>query len=137
MDRELVLLKVSSLQRCLSRIEEKRPINAQLLAENYDLQDIISVNLERAIQICVDISSHILSDFPDRPPETMGETFSALSQKHIIPKELAESLRKSVGFRNISVHQYHKLDWGIIYKIITKYPDDFKEFAGCVLRYNP
>jgi uncharacterized protein YutE (UPF0331/DUF86 family) len=136
MDRELILLKVSSLQRCLSRIEEKRPVNSQLLTENFDLQDIISVNLERAIQICVDISSHILSDFPDRPPETMGETFSALSQKHIIPKELAESLRKSVGFRNISVHQYHKLDWEIIYKIITHYPDNFKEFARCALRYN-
>ena len=135
MDHELVLLKISSLQRCISRIEEKRPNSAQVLMENYDLQDIISINLERAIQICVDISSHILSGFPDRPPETMGESFPALSQKHILPEELSQNLRRSVGFRNISVHQYHKLDWEIIYKLATDHLDNFKEFAKYVVLY--
>lgn len=135
MDHELVLLKISSLQRCISRIEEKRPNSAQVLMENYDLQDIISINLERAIQICVDISSHILSDFPDRPPETMGESFSALSQKHIIPEELSQNLRRAVGFRNISVHQYHKLDWEIIYKLAADHLENFKEFAKCAVLY--
>lgn len=50
----LVMRKIESLQRCLKRIEEKIPLSAPALASDLDAQDIISVNLERAEQQCVD-----------------------------------------------------------------------------------
>ena len=37
MDHELIVLKLSSLQRCISRIEEKRPNSAQALMKNSTL----------------------------------------------------------------------------------------------------
>jgi uncharacterized protein YutE (UPF0331/DUF86 family) len=53
----------------------------------------------------------------------------------VISTELAERLRKAVGFRNISVHEYEKIDWEIVYSICTKHMKDFREYAAGVMVY--
>ena len=137
MDTDIVLVKLDSLQRYVSRVEEKTPSNVELLKNDYDIQDIISLNLERAVQISVDIAAHILSAKDISTPATMGEAFTALSEVNVISAELAERLRKAVGFRNISVHEYEKIDWEIVFSICTKHMKDFREYAAAVLvHYN-
>jgi uncharacterized protein YutE (UPF0331/DUF86 family) len=59
MDREVVEQKLESLRHCLRRIEVKCPTDAQTLATDPDLQDIVSLNLSRAVQVCVDIGAHV------------------------------------------------------------------------------
>jgi hypothetical protein len=49
MDREVIDQKLESLRRRLSRIEAKCPGDADLLMANLDLQDIIALNLSRAV----------------------------------------------------------------------------------------
>lgn len=60
MDRHLIEEKLESLRRRIRRIEEKCPASAKTLISNWDLQDILSLNLTRAIQLCVDIAAHII-----------------------------------------------------------------------------
>lgn len=67
MDRDIILRKLDSLARCVSRIEHKRPTTLDELNESIDLQDILSINLERAIQVSVDIGAHLPS--PTCPPK--------------------------------------------------------------------
>ncbi len=59
MKREIIDLKFDSLRRCLERIESKKPFQLEDLESNFDLQDIVSINLERAVQNSVDIASII------------------------------------------------------------------------------
>ena len=132
MPSDVIQNKLESLRRCLLRLEQKRPGSSEILASDYDIQDIISINLERAIQISVDIAAHILADSEQKPPGTMGETFTALSNTGIIKMDLADRLRRAVGFRNISVHEYQRINWEIVYSIITENLDDFKEFMKAV-----
>jgi uncharacterized protein YutE (UPF0331/DUF86 family) len=61
MDNDVIANKIERIRRCITRVELKCPGSANQLAEDYDLQDIISVNLERAIQSCVDIATHIIA----------------------------------------------------------------------------
>lgn len=49
MDETIILLKIISLERCLRRIQGKTPADRATLAEDLDCQDIIALNLERAI----------------------------------------------------------------------------------------
>lgn len=132
MPSDVIQNKLESLRRCLLRLEQKRPDSPETLVSDYDLQDIISINLERAIQISVDIASHLLAESEQKPPKTMGGTFTALSEAGIIDKNLAINLKRAVGFRNISVHEYQKIDWKIVYAIITNNINDFKEFMKSV-----
>lgn len=41
------------------RIESKQSFDAEQLADDFDLQDIVSLNLTRAVQMAVDIGAHI------------------------------------------------------------------------------
>ena len=71
-----------------------------------DLQDIVSLNLSRAVQISVEIGAHLIAGMEVPPPDTMGQTFDLLAQESVLNNELASSLKKAVGFRNIAVHNY-------------------------------
>ncbi len=110
MDREVVEQKLESLRHCLQRIETKCPADADTLATDFDLQDIISLNLSRAVQLCVDIGAHLISGMDVPPPDTMGQTFDMLAQAGVLNAELAHSLKKAVGFRNIAVHNYDAIN---------------------------
>ncbi|MBR1403717.1 MAG: DUF86 domain-containing protein [Treponema sp.] len=132
MDTDVLNNKLESLAKCVKRIESKMPQNLEQLENDIDMQDIIVVNLERAVQICVDIASHILLDYEQTAVQSMAENFTALAKHSVIPAELAESLAHAVGFRNIAVHQYQSLNWAVVYSIITKNLTDFRSFAGYV-----
>jgi len=56
----------------------------------------------------------------------MAESFERLSEKKIIPTELAQNLKKAVGFRNLSVHAYDKIDWHLVWNILE---GDLKDLA--------
>jgi len=129
MDKDVVLNKLESLRRCLKRIQDKTPASLELLIQDYDLQDIIVLNLERAIQTCVDIGLHIISTSEAPIPESMAQTFEILRKEGLLDQITAERMSKSVGFRNTAVHAYQELDWNIIYTIITKHLDDFSAYA--------
>ena len=129
MDETVILSKLDALSRCIARIRVKTPTSVDALTDDFDCQDIISINLERAIQTCVDIAAHILADRNIPAAATMAEGFDLLCKQEIIPEALATRLKKAVDFRNISVHAYQTIDWNIVYSIITKRLDDFPEFA--------
>ena len=132
MDREVVEQKLESLRRCLQRIETKCPQDADTLAADFDLQDIVSLNLSRAVQLCVDIGAHIISGMNVPPPDTMGHTFDLLAQSGMLTTELAHNLKKAVGFRNIAVHNYDAINWYIVHSIARNHLADFTEFAKVV-----
>ncbi|MHB8523808.1 MAG: type VII toxin-antitoxin system HepT family RNase toxin [Limisphaerales bacterium] len=134
MDPELSQEKLESLRRCLRRIVEKRPATAEALVDDYDLQDIIALNLERAIQICVDLAAMLIADRELTPPETMAGSFDCLQQAGVLSATLAERMKKAVGFRNIAVHSYQRIDWRIVFEICHRHVADFETFAGVIHR---
>ena len=114
MNSLVIKTKIESLRRCLVRIESKKPITLEDLLQDIDTQDILALNLERSVQLCVDIANHVLSSLDDTPAMSMTESFERLSEKKIIPDELDQNLRRAVGFRNLSVHAFDKIDWQLV-----------------------
>ena len=117
------------------RIQDKFPADAAELQNNFDLQDIIALNLSRAVQLTVDIGSHIISTMNMPTPETMGQTFEILAQQNVLPVNVADQLKKSVGFRNIAVHNYEAINWQIVHSIVSEHLKDFTEFAKGVAHW--
>ena len=132
MDREVIEQKLESLRRCLRRIETKCPADARTLVTDIDLQDIVALNLSRAVQICVDIGAHLIASMETLPPDTMGQTFDVLAQEGVLNNVLATNLKKAVGFRNIAVHNYENINWIIVHNIVRYHLADFTEFAKVV-----
>lgn len=134
MDSVVVAEKLEALRRCIRRVEERRPLSADELRASVDLQDIISVNLTRAVQLCVDIASHVLSGREQVVPQTMGEAFDGLVAAGVLPSEIGTRMRKAVGFRNIAVHSYQAIDWDIVYAISREGLEDFRQFAAAIAK---
>jgi uncharacterized protein YutE (UPF0331/DUF86 family) len=134
MDREVVEQKLESLRRCLLRLEDKCPSAPEILAGDLDLQDIVALNLSRAVQISVDIGAHLIAGMNVPPPGTMGQTFDLLQQENLLSNEIATNLKKAVGFRNIAVHNYEKINWLIVHSIVKYHLDDFIQFAKMVTK---
>ena len=133
-DKKVIGEKLISLNRCLERIKLHTPTSVETLQNDFDAQDIISLNIQRAVQISVDIAAHILSEQLHEQAPTMAETFLTLARYGVLDSQLASRLAKAVGFRNIAVHEYDTLDMNILYSIITKEIGCFYEFADTVLR---
>jgi len=129
LDREVIEQKLESLRRCLQRVADKCPPDPETLGREPDLQDIVALNLTRAVQLCVDIGAHLIAGMEVPPPDTMGQTFDVLARADVIPENLAMQLKKAVGFRNIAVHNYEEIDWTIVHTIARHNLGDFAEFA--------
>jgi uncharacterized protein YutE (UPF0331/DUF86 family) len=137
MDPLIVAAKLESLRRCVVRIETRRVATAGDLVADVDAQDILALNLTRAVQLCVDVALHVLADGDAPPPETMGEAFAALAQAGAISEALARRMRAAVGFRNLAVHAYQAIDWAIVHRLTYDGVDDLRAFAAAIARLIP
>src|SRR5262249_49632508 len=99
---------------------------------NFDLQDILALNLSRAIQLCLDIGAHVIADLDVPAPETMGQTFDILADAGLLEESLATRLKKAVGFRNITVYNYETIDWSIVHSFARNRLGDFLDFAKVI-----
>ena len=124
---------MDTIGRCIERIESKKPFTAQDLNRDFDLQDIISVNLERMVQAAVNLSALIISKSSFPPPLEMAEGFETLKAMGYIDETVCARMKKAVGFRNLIVHEYEKINWQVVFFISENHLDDFRVFVRQVL----
>ena len=83
--------------------------------ERHDLWlDGVKYLFVTAIEACVDVAQHICSSERFGPPDTNADAVRELGRRGIVSTELADSLGRAVGFRNVLVHQYTTVDDDIV-----------------------
>ena len=132
MTNDVILNKTQIIKRCLKRINEEYQGDIQNL-HNYTKQDSVILNLQRACEAAIDLAMHIVAEKSLGIPQTSRQAFDLLCENNIIENELAEKLKKMVGFRNIAVHDYQAVNLKILQKIIEHHLEDFKEFADALM----
>ena len=137
MDSRVLNQKLDNLRNCLSRIEGKLPTTVEALTTDFDIQDIISLNIERAVQVSLDIAAHIGSDFDDIREFSAAGTFLDLAKHGVIAPDLAQKLARAAGFRNLLVHRYASIDWSRVLTFLTSDISVFRDFASQVHRFSP
>ncbi|MTI80560.1 MAG: DUF86 domain-containing protein [Firmicutes bacterium] len=132
MQNDVILNKVQIIERCIRRIREEYDDNPNNL-NNFTKQDSIILNIQRACEASIDLAMYIISEEDLGIPQSSGEAFELLCQHNIIDKSLARRLKAMVGFRNIAVHDYQKLNIKVVEKIIEEHLSDYKEYAKKIL----
>lgn len=61
-------------------------------------------------------------------PQSSRDVFTLLEQHQWLNAQLADSMKRMIGFRNIAVHDYQALQLPIVISIIEKQLDDFLIF---------
>jgi len=133
-DKDVALAKVSSIQRCLKRIEQVTSLNPETL-EDLDTREIFILNLQRAVQSGIDLAAHVIADEGLGIPNELREHFDLLEHAGVIECELSKKLRKMVGFRNIAVHEYQAINTDILKSILQNHLKDIEDFYVAVLKH--
>ncbi len=128
MDKIILDKKIDSILRCLARIEQRLPADEETFLEDYDAQDVVVLNITRAVQLSVDIATHILATENKAVPDTMSDAFVKLHQLGLLSEQITDKMKRSVGYRNVAIHSYNDVDLGITYAIARDHLQDFKEF---------
>lgn len=131
-DTGVIDARLRELSRRLRRVEERKPASAKALAGDEDLQDILTRNLELAIQTCIDIAFHLCGAH-GKVPTTAAEAFTEIARLELIERGLADRLQRAVGFRNVLVHEYTEVDWKIVMRVIRTDTRDLAAFGKTVL----
>jgi uncharacterized protein YutE (UPF0331/DUF86 family) len=134
MKNDVILNKISIIERCLKRINEEYD-NTPLNLENFTKQDSIILNIQRACEAAIDLGMHVVAEKKLGIPQTSRETFDLLQQNNIITIDLCKGLKAMVGFRNIAVHDYQEVNLEIVQKIIESHLIDFKIYTEQILAY--
>ena len=131
---DVVIAKQQSLERCLARVRHawQRPSTLPF-EQDYDRQDIIVLNLQRACEQAVDMANHTVATRKLGWPQTSAESFDLLQRTGIVTVDMADKMKAMVGLRNVVVHQYQDLDLDIIASVVRDHLGDLSDFARIIL----
>ena len=88
---------------------------------------IIQNNIQRACEASIDLAMHVISEKKLGVPQSSRDGFEVLNKNNLIDDKLTKNLKAMVGFRNIAVHDYKKIEIKIVQMIIEKHLNDFQE----------
>lgn len=131
---DVVLNKAASIERCLQRIQDEYAGTEQNLAENQTKQDAIVLNLQRACETAIDLAMYMVSQRKLGVPQDSRDAFTLLQTAGILSADLTTRMQRMVGFRNIAVHEYARLNLDVVQAIITKQLDDFRTFSSTIVK---
>jgi uncharacterized protein YutE (UPF0331/DUF86 family) len=131
---DVLLNKAATIERCVGRAREEYSRDPATFDQDYTRQDAAILNIQRACEAALDMGQHLIRHHRLGLPQSARDVFTLLASAGWIDADLAEGLRRMVGFRNIAVHDYQSMHLPITVTIITKHLDDFLRFSEAVLR---
>ncbi len=126
MPDDVLLNKVAIVERCLRRIDEEYRGKEGDFETNLTRQDSVILNLQRACKAAVDLAMHMVNIHHLRLPQESREAFAMMQQANLLNPEISRQMQAMVGFRNIAVHKYQKLNLAIVRSIVEKHLGEFK-----------
>ena len=134
MKNDVILNKVSIIERCVKRVKEEYnddPINLN----NFTKQDSIILNLQWACEASIDLAMHLVAEKKLGLPQNSRDAFTFLVDADVIPSSLGQKMKAMVGFRNIAVHDYQEVNLIILQKILEDHLIDFMEYTKTILMH--
>lgn len=87
-----------------------------------------------AIEACLDVAQHLCSANGWGPPSDNGDAVRLLGSHGVLPSDLAASMRRAVGFRNVLVHEYVAVADDVVLARLGDL-DDLRSFVAAVTTY--
>ncbi len=130
---DVLLNKTAIIERCVARVREEHDGDNRNLTDDQRRQDSIILNLQRACEASIDLAMHVVRTRRLGVPQESRDAFAFLRDADLMDPELTTRMQAMVGFRNVAVHDYRRLDLAIVRSIVTDHLDDFLQFARLFL----
>jgi uncharacterized protein YutE (UPF0331/DUF86 family) len=133
-DSDLILARAGSVRSHLKRVFEKRNVDLDGFLKDIDRQESILFNIQMAVQNCIDIAAHIISENGLGVPGSTTEMFYLLEKHGYLNHDLTGRMVKAVGFRNLIVYEYGKIELEQVYEIAQNDITDLNEYLKAIIK---
>lgn len=130
---DVLLNKAATIERCVARARDEYASDPATFATNFTRQDAAILNIQRACEAALDMGHHIIRRDGLGIPQSSRDVFALLANAHWLTPEVADHMKRMVGFRNIAVHDYQTLQLPITVNIIESHLDDFLTYGRQML----
>lgn len=130
---DVLINKAATIERCVRRAREEYQRDPGSFASDFTRQDAAILNIQRACEAALDMGHHLIRRHKLGIPQSARDVFVLLAQSGWIEDALADALKRMVGFRNIAVHDYQKLQIAITVSIIEQHLDEFLQYSRALL----
>jgi uncharacterized protein YutE (UPF0331/DUF86 family) len=128
---EVLLNKKASIERCVAQVQTFYALKGLVpFEEDYLRQDAITMNLQRACELTIDMANHLVKIRKLGLPQDSRESFVLLQQADLISAEQSRALQAMVGFRNTVVHDYRRVNLSIVVEVIEERLGELLAFAN-------
>ena len=124
---------MAAIERCLARVGVEYGTDERNLRDNLTRQDSIILNLQRACEASIDLAMALVKAHRLGPPQESRHAFELLQDAGLLDAALAARMARMVGFRNVAVHDYQRLNLDIFKAIVLERLDDVRAFGRVAL----
>ncbi len=132
MDVERIKDKLSELQVYIMELDEDIPADEEEYLEERVIRRACERTFQLACEDVLDICNLVIAGKSLGLPKDNRDAIRKLADNIIIPKGLADRLQDMVGFRNLLVHRYGKVDDSRAYHHLKEEVDYLYEFAEAI-----
>jgi uncharacterized protein YutE (UPF0331/DUF86 family) len=134
-DRTLIERILADIKANVTELKKAEDITWSLYRTDVRARRFVERTLHIAIEGCIDVAQHIISDEKLREPTSYRDTFAVLAENRILlPDDLAK-FENIASFRNLLVHYYERVDYSIVFGIFNNNLDDFDLFVENIVRF--
>lgn len=134
LNADLVRVRCAEIEESVSRLERLRALSREAFLGDQDTLDVACYRLLVAIEAALALCYHVSATHLRKVPEEYAQCFGILHEAAILPSELAARLQRMARFRNLLVHMYWKVDYGVVYDVIQNSLEDLRAFSTAVAR---
>lgn len=133
-DRDVLSARLSALEGYLAELRDFRERSREEFVQEPALHDLAERYLHLACEAVADAAHHVIADEGFRQPEGYKDAVEVLREEGLLEDDLAERLEGWMGFRQVLVHVYLKIDHERTWRAIQEDLGDLQEFAAAMAR---
>jgi len=126
---------LSNLEGYLNDLRNATDITREKFLTDIRSQRFVERTLQIAIECCMDVVHHIISDEGFREPTSYADAFIVLAEQGILSLESTNDYQLMAQFRNKIVHYYEKIDPEQVYAIFKSKLQTFEIFRKQIEEY--
>ena len=136
-DGDILRAKSAAVRHHVSRLRARLPLDARALESDEDTRNVVLMDLQQAIQACIDLAIHACSHDGLGAPEGPAAAFALLAGAGFIDGSLGVRLAGASGLRNIIVHRYGDLSLDVLASSMEAGLADLESFVDAMWRRMP
>ena len=135
LDWRTIERKLTRMRRLLRQLTGLGAVDRARLDED----EYATLVAERILTLLVDlafaVNSHVAVNVLADVPDSYRHSFELARKAGLIDRRLAEALAPAAGMRNVLVHGYDEVDYGMVEVALAATPELFGEYVTQVSRW--